>query len=119
MFSEAMTLGEKLAAGLGLTLLGMGVVFAVLAALSFGLDGLRVLLADKDKSAGAPVDTDAAPARVDTEPGEDFAVVIAAALAAFSEKSQDGLVVKSIRRAPPMEPAWGAIGRQNQMSKRL
>ena len=112
MFPETMSIVEKLTNGFGLTILGMGVVFAVLAVLSFALDGLRVLLADK---APPPV-----PEKIDeNRDNEVLMAVITAAIAAFTEKSEDTLIVKSIRRRPQTEPGWGAVGRQQQMADRL
>ena len=123
MFSETMSIAAKLANGFGLTILGMGVVFAILAVLSFALDGLRVLLADKEKSASGPVKKDPPPApvqrKVQREDSEDLIAVITAAVAVFTEKPADTVIVKSIRQIPRTNPVWGAVGRQKQMSDRF
>ena len=54
MFTETMGIGVKLANGLGLTILGMGVVFAILAILSFSLDILRICLASETERRPIP-----------------------------------------------------------------
>ena len=114
MFSETMSIAAKLANGFGLTILGMGVVFAVLVFLSFALDGLRVLLADKKESVSGPVQKED-----QCEDSDDLIAVITATIAVFTDKPADTVVVKSIRQMPRTYPPWGAVGRQKQMSDRF
>lgn len=49
MFTQSMSLMDKLLNGIGITILGMGVVFAVLIILSFLLDALRVISGENKK----------------------------------------------------------------------
>jgi sodium pump decarboxylase gamma subunit len=121
MFSETMSAAANLADGFGLTVLGMGVVFAILAVLSFALDALRVLLADKEKeSAGSvSVSGEKAPNAALHEDDEALVAVITAAIAAFSEMPADSVVVKSIRQMPQTGFLWRIAGRIQIMAERL
>ncbi len=122
MFSETMSIVAKLANGFALTLLGMGVVFVVLAILSFALDIMRFFMADKEKAARRPENTKKstdASAGKDRMETETLIPVISAAIAAYMETTSDQLVVKSIREIPPKVSIWGAVGRQRQMADRF
>ena len=49
MFSDTLSIGERLISSLGVTILGMGVVFAVLIILSLALDALRMVSGENKK----------------------------------------------------------------------
>lgn len=110
-FAPEYTTGEKMAKAAMNTLLGMGTVFCVLIFISIliycfkfiGILENRV----KAKNAPAPAPVAAAPAPVVEEAEEEELVddlelvaVITAAIAAATNASEDGLVVRSIKRAP-------------------
>ena len=118
MFQETMSIGAKLTNGLGLTILGMGVVFAILLVLSLSLDALRVFLADKVKKPPASVKEETKEAIGINEDQEELVAVITAAIAANEETSPDTLVVKSIRQLSQKYPLWGSVGRQRQVQNR-
>ncbi len=107
-FNPAYTTGERLTkAGLN-TLMGMGTVFAVLIFISF-LIGLFKYIHEweeknKKKDAPAPAAPVPAPAPIEEEEelvdDLELVAVITAAIAASENTSADGLVVRSIKRAP-------------------
>jgi sodium pump decarboxylase gamma subunit len=119
MFPETMSIGAKLTNGLGLTILGMGVVFAILIALSFSLDALRVFLAGEVKKPPTSVKEKTKKVIGVKEDKEELVAVITAAIAANEEISPEMLVVKSIRQLPRKDPLWGSVGRQRLMQDQL
>ena len=119
MFPETMSIGAKLTNGLGLTILGMGVVFAILIVLSFSLDALRVLLAGEVKKPSVPVKEEIKEAISVKEDKEELVAVITATIAAYEETSSETLVVKSIKELSRKYPLWGSVGRQRQMLDRF
>lgn len=119
MFAETMSIGAKLTHGLGLTILGMGVVFAILVVISLSLDALRVFLAEEVKNPSASVKEETKEARGVNEDREELVAVITAAIAANEATSPDTLVVKSIRQLPQKSLLWGSVGRQRQTLERL
>lgn len=123
MFAQTMSLSAKLASGLGLTIVGMGVVFTALTLISVALDLLRLISArlegkkrplttKKDPCFDAPLKS---PAAGDGE----LVAVITAAVAAASGKTSDELIVRSIRPRPRQDSTWSLAGRQQQMNDRL
>ena len=126
MITESMSMGTKFINSIGLTILGMGVVFLVLIVLSFSLDLLRVLAGD-DKKKDTPSQEVAKSSNAVATPSEankqeddqELVAVIAAAIAAMSGTSVDDFVVRSIRPLPQKQSIWGAAGRQQQMLERL
>lgn len=124
MFTDTLTIGEKLVNGLGITILGMGVVFAVLVILSFSLDALRIASGEnkkKDSPSEEPVKAnavEATPVAQENDDGELIAV-IAAAIATISGSSIGDFLVKSIKPVPQKNSAWASVGRQQQMLERL
>ena len=106
------TTGENMSRAAMNTLMGMGTVFLVLIFISLIIGCFKYInafenkmKADKAASAPAPAASVPAPAAV-AVPEEDLAddlelvAVITAAIAAATGSSADGLVVRSIRRAP-------------------
>ena len=119
MFSETMSTAATLANGFGLTILGMGVVFAVLVVLSFALDVMRVLLADRENAPAGPSTDAPAPDTAVREDNEQLVAVITAAIAAYTDVPADGVLVKSIRPLPQSGLSRGTAGRTRQMADRL
>ena len=106
-FTPEYSFGEKMEKAAMNTLLGMGTVFMVLIFISLIIAGMKFvnIFEAKMKEAAAP----AAPApvveAVEAEEEElvddlELVAVITAAIAAASNSSTDGLVVRSIKRAP-------------------
>ncbi|MGN0159293.1 MAG: OadG family protein [Brotaphodocola sp.] len=107
------TLGENMSKAAMNTLLGMGTVFAVLIFISLLIYCFKFINAFENKmkakaepAAPAPAAAPkAAPVAVDEEDEElvddlELVAVITAAIAAATNSSADGLVVRSIKRAP-------------------
>lgn len=106
------SVGEKLAVGGEVTLLGMGTVFAVLIIIWIMVELLHLLLGEKTKKvvkevneAPVPVKTEVAETPVDevqvtpTAPDYDIIAVITAAVAAASGSSPNSFRVVSFKRA--------------------
>lgn len=109
-FTPEYTTGEKLAkAGMN-TLMGMGTVFMVLIFISLIISCFKFInnfenraKASAPQAAPAPVPVPAPAAAAEEENLADdleLVAVITAAIAAFDNTSADGLVVRSIKRAP-------------------
>lgn len=122
MFTETMLTSAKLTNGLGLTLLGMGVVFMLLTIISVVLDVLRIVVsALEHRSSTVSVNEGRNRnfnARVTPREKEAFVAVITAAVAAFAGTRSDGLIIKSIRPRIENNPLWSSVGRQLQMKPR-
>lgn len=125
LFTDSMTVGEKLLNGLGITILGMGVVFVVLIIISLALDLLRITAggndkkkatADKEAVKADPVVNATASAQEDDE---EIIAVIAAAIASLTGNSVESFFIQSIHPVPQKSTVWGAVGRQERMLNRL
>ncbi len=123
MFTETMLLSTILTKALGLTILGMGVVFTVLFLISIALDALRKVIVgfEKKKSPALSPENDRnitierrKPRR---EEKEELIAVITAAVAAFSKTK--GFIVRSVRPMYQNNPVWGSAGRLQQMEQSL
>lgn len=121
MFTDTMLISTKLANGLGLTIVGMGVVFVTLILISLALDALRVISAALEKeSLQVPPGIDiqlvtAAP----EEDEEELVAVITAAVAASTDTATDDFIIRSIRPRPFQDSLWSLAGRKQQMKDRL
>ena len=123
MFTEAMSISTKLANGLGLTIVGMGVVFCTLALISVALDLLRMgcagsVKADLPEAGNAPArrldDTGITPQK----DSEQLVSVITAAVAAYTHTRREDFRIRSIRPRREGTSLWGLVGRQQQMKER-
>lgn len=120
-----MSVVDKLFNGLGITILGMGVVFAVLIILSFALDALRIFAGEKNKKKDSTsqesvkVERAAQVAPTKDDEDEEIVAVIAAAIAAMSGSSIDDIMIRSIRPVPQKNNIWASVGRQQQMLERF
>lgn len=111
-FSPEYTTGEKMAKAAMNTLMGMGTVFLVLIFISLLIGCFKYIRVFEDRMkakqeaaapAPAPVPAPAAvPEAEEEELADDLELVavITAAIAAATNSSTDGLVVRSIKRAP-------------------
>ncbi|MCU0561284.1 MAG: OadG family protein [Desulfobacterales bacterium] len=103
----------KLEIGFVMTLLGMGIVFAVLVFLAAVLGLLEKACTPRRPKAQPPAPA-TAPAAGDPPA---LAAVIAAAIAAFTGESAPP-AIRSIRRAGEELPAWSRMSRQEQLASR-
>ena len=106
------SLGTMLANAGANTLIGMGVVFAVLILISFIIYLFKFIHRAEEKMAGRKKENEEKTPGTVTEtekqeaPGSgaadstELVAVIAAAIAAYEGKSADGIIVRSIRRIP-------------------
>ncbi len=125
IFSESMSIGEKLLSALSITILGMLVVFAVLVILSYSLGLLRIIFGDKTKAAPAQKSEDLNTKQEDdTEEYEvqskdddaELVVLITAAIAEFEGTHNNNIIVKTIRELPQKRSIWASAGRQQLMT---
>jgi glutaconyl-CoA/methylmalonyl-CoA decarboxylase subunit delta len=112
----------KLEIGVVMTVLGMGIVFVVLVFLAVVLKLMEKVCAPRTATAriAAPPKEPALPAPpVAPAHREDPALpaVIAAAIAVFTGAAAPPLI-RSIRKAGEELPAWGRMGRQEQIASR-
>lgn len=104
MFNPIYTTGEKLQKAAMNTVMGMGTVFIVLIFISWLISLMKHISKFEKKT--APAAPAPAPAPAAVLPEEDLVddlelvAVITAAIAASENTSADGLVVRSIKRAP-------------------
>lgn len=124
LFNESMTLGEKFVNSIAITILGMLVVFSVLIIISYSLDLLRILFSKESEKKNTPdgikpVTQSAAVAATNDEDDTDLLVIITAAIAAETESSADGIIVRSITPILQKNNMWATAGRQQQMLERL
>jgi len=121
MFTETMLISAKLATGLGLTIVGMGVVFATLILISLSLDALRVISAALEKEnlqvlPGVDIQVETASLEEDEK---ELVAVITAAVAASTDTATDDFIIRSIRSRPFQDSIWSLAGRKQQMKDRL
>ncbi len=126
MFTEHMMFGTKLANGVGLTIVGMGVVFAALILISLTLDVLRLAAAVLEKNDPGPAAMpesrrNGRPGRQipGTENEEELVAVMTAAVAAHLETEMERVVITAIRPEGRFSSPWSLAGRQQQMKERL
>lgn len=123
-FTDSMSLGDKLVNGLGVTILGMGVVFAVLVILSFALDILRISAGENKKKATPSEEVEKTENIANVtenaqQEDEEIIAVISAAIASLSGNSIEEFFIKSIKPIPQKNNIWASIGRQERMLDRL
>lgn len=110
---------ENLIDGLGVTIIGMGVVFLTLLVLSYVLELFRILsTSPKPKTEEAKVEEPPAEEPSDEQEYTDdleLVAVIAAAIAASLETTTDKLQVRSIRKTSSNGSAWSNAGRREQL----
>lgn len=129
---QSMPLGDKLLAGLYVTLMGMTITFVGLLFLWAAIALMSRLIGTKKPSevkvverAVAPNAQEAARPTAQVLPANENAVddaliaVITAAVAASLKTSIHNIVVRNIVRVHDDTPAWARAGRTDQISKRF
>lgn len=124
-FHDGITLSEALI----ITAFSMLLVFAALIAISFILDGFK-LIANRQKKAdnGAkPVQAVSKVEKQTAKPVEEkptsqeddleLVAVITASIAAMLSRPANSIVVRNIVRIPQTTPVWGSVSRQEMINK--
>lgn len=120
-----MTLGEALSKGLQTTVIGLVIVFGVLAVLMIVLILMKkIFYKEPAKKAQQPMQAakpaPAAPAAVKEELDDaELIAVLTAAVAASLNTSTYNLHIKSYRRLDSHAPAWNQAGLQETINSRF
>jgi sodium pump decarboxylase gamma subunit len=123
---QALTLSDKLMAGLVTTILGMGITFAALILLQFIISLMDKIL---NKKKTVPTRA-AAPGTLVTKKQQEtkeqhyrddneLVAVIATVIAMKMKTSVDNIVIKNIEKLEDRSPAWNMAGIIEQMNSRL
>ncbi len=118
-----MTVGEKILAGIEVSVFSMAIVFAVLILLMFIIKVMGNVVANSEKKAQEQ-ESAAAPNQPTTEPviaqnttdESEVVAAIVAAISAMSEGSDCKIVIKNITRA---NESWASAGLLEQINSRL
>lgn len=123
MFSEIISLSDSLI----ITVFSMLLVFAALVALSFLLDGFRLISNREEKKtkqvAPAPAEANKQLSQVaveelaNQEDDLELVAVITASIAAMLSKPASSIVVRNIVRVPQTTPVWGSVARQEMINR--
>ncbi|MCK8059545.1 MULTISPECIES: OadG family protein [unclassified Fusibacter] len=120
---ETMTVGDKLTAGLMVTLIGMTITVLALLILWGAIVVMTKLIVKQPKQAVQVVKHEPATVKSvvveETEDNDELIAVITAAIAASLKTSIHNVVVKNIVRIPDETPAWASKGRVDQMNARF
>ena len=137
--SQDMTLGERFFASVQVAIMGIGIVFVALFMLFLIIKILEKAVHQSEagakkkqeqKATQEEAAKQAAAAETETEPAaeaeemtygqdEQLVAVITAAVAASMETSTHSIVVRNIIRTPDVTPAWGRLGRIQQINRQL
>ena len=120
--SDSLTLGEKLAGSLQVTMFGILVVFFALGILYVCINIMhRVLNPKTKKLQQTPTSIKVeAPQVIEEEEVADeteLVAVITAAIAATLQTSSHNIIVRNITRLPESTPAWGKLGRMENVNR--
>jgi sodium pump decarboxylase gamma subunit len=121
---QQMTAGEKLSAALQVTVLGLGITFAVLILLWAIIAFMhKVTYRPEEKKNDLAVTTNSvapvAPvAQAAAGEDEELIAVITAAIAASLQKPLHSIIVKNIKRVPQNNLAWANAAKQEQLDSR-
>ncbi len=119
-----MTVGEKILAGIEVSVFSMAIVFAVLILLMFIIKVMGNVVANSEKKAQEQESAAATPNQPTTEPviaqnttdESEVVAAIVAAISAMSEGSDCKIVIKNITRA---NESWASAGLLEQINSRL
>jgi sodium pump decarboxylase gamma subunit len=115
--------------GLSVTVIGMGIVFAVLILLWGVLELMRVFFYKPNTKAKTVSENDQQEQqtfafieereKIEEREREELIAVLTAAVAASLNQSTYNLQIKSLRRVENVTPVWNAVGRREQLETRL
>ena len=116
-------LKDKLLAGLGATVLGMGITLVALLSLQLVITILEKVLNRTKEENGLPVTPAVSPQRQEVPPplqeDRQLIAVITAAIAMQLRTSPNRIVIKNIEPLPTHGPAGGRAGIIDQMNSRF
>jgi len=118
---KSLSFMEKMAGGLLVTFLGMGITFLALILLQFIIALLAKGLAVPEQKS-TPVRTDSVTNEPTSHEGtseEELIAVISAAVAMKMQRSTSEIVLRNIRRIEEPTPLWNRAGILDQMNMRL
>lgn len=126
--SVELSFGDKLAASIQVTILGVVIVLMALVLLYFAINIMERLLQQPKKPAetapkAVPEKPETAEPVEESQPSaaqqqdEELVAVITAAVAASMETSTHNIVVRNIVRTADNTPAWGRAGRTEQINQ--
>ncbi len=121
---KGITMSEALGMGGETVVIGLGIVFAVLAILMIVLYIFGVIFNKKPKADPTPQKAEEAPVMqaaeaVQEEDEDELIAVLTAAVAASLGTSTYNLRIKSYRRVPPKRPAWNRAGINDVIGNRF
>lgn len=125
---KQMAMNDRIMASLQVTLLGMGITFVALVLLWGVIIVFSRTVAAIENAKNPKVEvvatnvaeTPVANAVVESQEDEtQLVAVITAAIAASLGTTMNNIVVKNITRVHDTTPAWGRVGRTEQMNSRL
>ena len=124
LFTETMTIGEKLLNSIAISILGMAVVFVVLIIIAYSLELLRIMFKEKDtKEESTSVNltemVSLVPATQENIEDIDLLLIITAAIAAEENSSTDDFYVRSIKPSVQKDTLWASAGRHQNMNKKM
>lgn len=118
---KSLSFMEKMAGGLLVAFLGMGITFLALILLQFIISLLAKFIAVPEQKS-APVQTDPetnVPTSHEDTSEEELIAVISAAVAMKMQRSTSAIVLRNIRRVEEPTPLWNRAGILDQMNMRL
>ncbi|TKB09112.1 OadG family protein [Desulforhopalus sp. IMCC35007] len=121
---KALSISDKLSAGLVTTVLGMGITFAALIILMVIISWMNKLLGKSmavsaKKVAPAPVEAVVPVAAQTRENDNELVAAITTALAVSLQTSTSNIVIRNIEKVEHGTPRWNRAGIIEQMNSRL
>lgn len=117
MFEQNISSIEKLVNSLGITIIGMSVVFLVLILLSFTLDLLRIYAREGEEKSykSEEVISSTRDNKQKEEDCSELIAIIAAAISVSSDRDVEPRMIKKIKRISQKGSVWNQMGLQEQM----
>lgn len=118
---DSLTFGQKMGASAITMIMGMGITFLILILIwiFIAIMGKCMGAAEKDKKAPAAAAPAApAPAEEPAKSDDALVAVIAAAVAAYTGRNANNLVVKKIQRVSGDNTPWGESGLADRLETR-
>jgi len=105
--------------GISVTIIGMGIVFAVLIILWGVLEAMKLIFDPGNKKEKKNENIVTAQPPQSSDDDESLIAVITAAIAAMLDKPANSLRISSIKRLVDTSPEWGKTGRKSFLNNRF